>query len=126
VSTLQQSTETSVARLTALLRVVGDETRLRLLLVLAKGERDVSGLCAALALPQPSVSHHLALLLVQQVVAVRRLGKRRLYSLDESVARTRGDVLDLGTEGALLRIFLSSADAGQPVRDDRDSAEQLD
>jgi DNA-binding transcriptional ArsR family regulator len=111
MSTVRQSTDNPTTPLAALLRILCDETRLRLLLLLAEGERDVSGLCAATALPQPTVSHHLALLLVQQVVAVRRHGKRRFYSLDESVASTGDDALCLRAEGALLRIFLSPRDA---------------
>jgi DNA-binding transcriptional ArsR family regulator len=119
--TLQQPIENPIVRLTTLLRAVCDETRLRLLLLLAEGERDVGTLCAAIALPQPTVSHHLALLLMQQLVAVRREGKRRLYSLDESVASTRGEVLDLRIEGALLRIFLSQRDVAsleKPLEDE--------
>ena len=107
MSTLPQIADDPIARLTMLMRAVCDDTRLRLLLLLAEGERDVSSLCAAMALPQPTVSHHLALLLMQQVIAVRRAGRRRFYSLDERVARGRGDALDLRTEEAAVRIVLS-------------------
>ena len=108
MSTLPQIADNPIARLTTLIRLVCDDTRLRLLLLLAEGERDVSGLCAAMALPQPTFSHHLGLLLMQQVVAVRRDGRRRFYALDERVASGQGDALDLRTEEATVRIVLSS------------------
>ena len=108
MSTLPQIADNPIARLTTLIRLVCDDTRLRLLLLLAEGERDVSGLCAAMALPQPTVSHHLGLLLMQRVVAVRRDGRRRFYALDERVASGHGDALDLRTEEATVRIVLWS------------------
>ena len=94
-----------VGELPDLLGLLSDPTRLRLLLLLAQGERNVSSLCAAVMLPQPTVSHHLALLRVQGVASVRRDGKHRLYSLDDSRATARDGMLHLSiTGGATVRI----------------------
>lgn len=74
-------TESEVA---GLFRLAADETRLKLLAVIAGapgGAVCVSDLCAAVGQAQPAVSHHLALLRVSGVVESRRSGKRNLYSL---------------------------------------------
>ena len=49
--------------------------------MLRDGERCVSDLVDDLSLSQPSVSKHLAVLRVVDLVAVRRDGKRRWYRL---------------------------------------------
>ncbi len=51
-------------QLASLFRLLSDKTRLNILLSLARGERNVSSLCKELELPQPTVSHHLGLLRV--------------------------------------------------------------
>ena len=51
--------------LVSVFRLLSDSARLNILLLLASGERNVSGLCEELALPQPTVSHHLGLLRMQ-------------------------------------------------------------
>src|SRR5581483_10741825 len=43
-----------------LLSLLADKTRLRILRILAQGERPVVSLTSELRLPQPTVSHHLA------------------------------------------------------------------
>ena len=62
-------------------RVLGDATRLRILQALRKGELNVSQLCRLLRLPQPTVSHHLGILRMGQMVSSRRSGKEIFYSL---------------------------------------------
>jgi DNA-binding transcriptional ArsR family regulator len=69
------------AELAALLRILADPTRLRLLTELVDGERSVTDLCRRMATPQPSVSHHLAWLRASNLVVFRRDGKRVLYAL---------------------------------------------
>ena len=59
-----------------LFHVLSDETRIKLLLVLKDGESHVTDLCKKLKPPQPTVSHHLALLRVHGLVLNRRAGKR--------------------------------------------------
>jgi len=59
---------------------LGNETRLRIMTLLAKGEMNVTNLQKTLKLPQSSTSHHLALLRVGGLVMTRRDGKQVLYS----------------------------------------------
>lgn len=66
-------------------RVLSDETRLRLVLNLQEGEQHVSQLCRKLRLPQPTVSHHLGLLRIHDLVRARRDGKQVFYSINSPV-----------------------------------------
>jgi DNA-binding transcriptional ArsR family regulator len=69
-------------QLTSMFRLLTDKTRLNILLILAEGERNVSSLCAQLNLPQPTVSHHLGLLRMSNVIGNRREGKQVFYGLN--------------------------------------------
>ena len=63
-------------------KLLSDETRLRILLYLAReGELHVSALCARLKQSQPAVSHHLALLRNAEIIEPRRDGKHNFYSI---------------------------------------------
>jgi ArsR family transcriptional regulator len=72
-----------------LFRLLGEDVRLRLLLVLAEhGELCVSALCDELHQAQPAVSHHLALLRAGGVVGYRRVGQRNYYHIASDRVRT--------------------------------------
>ena len=60
---------------------MGDGTRLRLLFLLGAGEANVTELCARTGLPQPTVSHHLGLLRMADLVRDERRGKQVFYTL---------------------------------------------
>lgn len=63
-------------------KLLSDETRLRILLYLARqGEMHVTALCDKLGQSQPAVSHHLALLRVAGLIEARRDGKHNFYSV---------------------------------------------
>jgi DNA-binding transcriptional ArsR family regulator len=64
-----------------LLKHVSDPTRLRIILLLAEGERYVGALCEAVDQKQPAVSHHLTLLRYCGIIARRRQGKNNFYAL---------------------------------------------
>jgi DNA-binding transcriptional ArsR family regulator len=66
-----------------LFRILGDGTRLRILLELQAGQLNVGQLCRKLRAPQPTVSHHLGLLRMVDLVQTRRSGKKIFYSLPE-------------------------------------------
>jgi ArsR family transcriptional regulator, zinc-responsive transcriptional repressor len=100
VSALDQDLE----QLSSLFRLLSDKTRLNILLWLAKGERNVSSLCKELELPQPTVSHHLGLLRVNNLIANRRKGKQVFYALHSSVKLMEGDALEIEAASFLLRI----------------------
>ncbi len=64
-----------------LLKALSNEHRLRLLCLLAEGERSVSELEALLGLRQPAVSQQLARLRADDLVRYRRNGKTIYYAL---------------------------------------------
>jgi DNA-binding transcriptional ArsR family regulator len=66
-----------------LFRILGDGTRLRILLELQGGQRNVGQLCRKLHVSQPTVSHHLGLLRMGQLVVTQRKGKEIFYSIFE-------------------------------------------
>ena len=71
-------------RAAILLKQVSDPTRLRVILMLAEGEKHVGALCDEMGFSQPAVSHHLALLRHGGIIAPRRQGKNNFYSLTET------------------------------------------
>jgi ArsR family transcriptional regulator, cadmium/lead-responsive transcriptional repressor len=74
-------------------RVLGDRTRLRILELVAEGERAVNDLARELGEPQPKVSNHLRCLRWCGFVVTRREHRTIYYRLaDERVA----DVIELG------------------------------
>ena len=52
--------------------------------LLAKGPRNVTALCKALGLKQPTVGHHLGLLRMGRLVNGKRQGKAVEYSTDKA------------------------------------------
>jgi DNA-binding transcriptional ArsR family regulator len=91
-------------QLASLFRLLSDKTRLNILLSLARGERNVSSLCKELELPQPTVSHHLGLLRVNNLIANRRKGKQVFYALHTSVTLIEGNGLEVEAASFSLRI----------------------
>ena len=71
----------------ALLRSLADESRLRILGLLAGHERSVEVLAAELGLKLPTVSHHLARLRAVGLVTFRPEGNSRIYALDVEALR---------------------------------------
>jgi DNA-binding transcriptional ArsR family regulator len=64
-------------------RLLAEPTRLRLLDMLAEGERSVGSLADDLGCTQANVSKHLALLSDAGIVRRRRDGLRTLYAVDD-------------------------------------------
>ena len=96
--------EQDLDQLTSLFRLLSDKTRLNILLALADGERNVTSLCEELQLPQPTVSHHLGLLRVNNIIANRRKGKQVFYALNQTVTQPETHTLELGVENFAVRI----------------------
>jgi DNA-binding transcriptional ArsR family regulator len=63
-------------------KAMADESRLRIIGLLAQRESSVQELAGQLDLKEPTVSHHLAVLKAQGLVTVRAEGTTRWHSLD--------------------------------------------
>lgn len=89
-----------------LLKAMADPTRLSILRSLVGGERSVTNLAQTLKLPQPAVSHHLAILRHAGLLTQTRAGRKVIYRLHPSAARhlsEREDVIELGCCSVSLR-----------------------
>jgi ArsR family transcriptional regulator len=80
-SSIADVNEYGVRSLTKLFRALGDDTRLRIVALLAHGELCVCHIEKALELSQPNVSRQLGILRTSGVVDARRDGSWMYYSL---------------------------------------------
>ena len=87
-----------------LLSLLADRTRLRILRILAQGERPVVALTSELRLPQPTVSHHLAWLRMMDLVSPRRQGKHVFYALGPAAQCDAAGVMTLTADDATVTI----------------------
>ena len=87
-----------------LLSLLADKTRLKILRILAGGERPVVALTAELRLPQPTVSHHLAWLRMMDLVSPRRQGKHVFYALGPCVQHDGDGTMTLRAADATVTI----------------------
>lgn len=90
---------------TALLRLLSDPTRVRLLALLRREELTVAELSAVLGLAQPRVSTHLAKLKDAGLVRDRRAGVSAYYRFNDNDAEGAADVLralEGGIDDALI------------------------
>ncbi len=71
----------NIQALSQVFRILGDPTRLSVLVALQAGEMNVSDLCKKLRVPQPTVSHHLGILRMAGLVLNQRRGKEIHYSV---------------------------------------------
>jgi DNA-binding transcriptional ArsR family regulator len=86
-------------RLSRLLAALSDSTRLKILMVLANGERSVGDLVVEFGMPQPTVSYHLGLLRMNDLVSNRRDGKQIFYNVASNVSRDASEHLKISIEG---------------------------
>ena len=78
--------ENELSDLAELFKMFGDSTRIKILVDLMQGEKNVSELCEDLEMNQSAVSHQLKILRQAKLVKARRSGKAMFYSLaDEHV-----------------------------------------
>ena len=92
-----KSSSDQLFNLCQLFHLLSDKNRLRIVLILAEGEQDVTTLCEQLKLAQPTVSHHLGLLRMNRVIVPKRQGKRVIYSLDPTAGRATGGKIKFST-----------------------------
>jgi DNA-binding transcriptional ArsR family regulator len=75
--------EQVINRLAATFKVLGDPSRTRIVLALARTELCVGDVAALLGLSMSAVSHQLRILRNFELVKVRKDGKMAYYSLDD-------------------------------------------
>src|ERR1700752_106074 len=102
------TTQLDVRLISRLFRALGDETRLRVIALLAHGELCVCHLQEALELPQPSVSRQLGILRAAGLVQARREGAWVYYRLlgqenPECERQLRGLVASYAKDGVLRK-----------------------
>lgn len=80
-------------QLIRVMKALSDPSRVRIMKVLEQGEMCVCEICAALDLPQPTVSNHLRIMEGAELVASRKDGVWVNYRLDENPGtRYAGDM----------------------------------
>ena len=87
--------ESELERLALTFKVLGDPTRLKIVVALSGGEMCVCDLAAYLGLSESAVSHQLRRMREQALVKPRREGQVLYYALDD---RHVDDLLRLGFE----------------------------
>jgi len=66
--------------------------RLKIVLLLAKGESNVTRLCEKIKMRQPLISHHLGLLRMNRMIVGKRKAKQVIYSLAPNIKVAGGRV----------------------------------
>lgn len=80
-------------------KALGDSKRLEIIEILSKGEKCACELLTYFNCTQPTLSHHMRVLIDCQLVKVRKKGTWNYYSLDRSKAnRTVLFLLEIVTE----------------------------
>jgi DNA-binding transcriptional ArsR family regulator len=103
--------EQDLEQLTALFRLLSDKTRLNILMLLAQGERNVTSLCQELELPQPTVSHHLGLLRMNNLIGNRRDGKQVYYGINGRFETPTENSLHFAIENYTIQVANRAAEA---------------
>ena len=82
------STQQQVADLAEVFHLMGDPSRLSILLFVLDGPRAVAEIAAATGLSASLVSHHLRLLRAGRLVRAERRGKQVFYTVDDAHIRS--------------------------------------
>lgn len=72
-----------IKRAASFFKVVGDETRMKILCTIAEKEMCVNDIAETVEMTKSAVSHQLKLLKTEGLVKARREGKNIFYSLDD-------------------------------------------
>ena len=87
--------DSSIAQLADLFHLLGDPTRLRIVLACRAAPIAVGAIAEALALSSSLVSHHLRLLRAARIVKAERQGKQVFYTTaDAHINGVLADMLD--------------------------------
>jgi DNA-binding transcriptional ArsR family regulator len=80
---MEKPTIQEIEKVSQIFKVLSDVTRLKIVLTLKSGERNVTSIAEVVEMEQSAVSHQLKLLRDNDVVKSRRDGKTIYYSLDD-------------------------------------------
>jgi ArsR family transcriptional regulator len=108
VPTLSPAEVQNLARRAALLRVAGEEKRLRMLYLLTQGELCVCNIMEALDISQALASHHLGVLREAGLVFDRRDARWVYYSLNPAAVSELGRYLERLADAASAHEGVSS------------------
>jgi DNA-binding transcriptional ArsR family regulator len=103
------TTHAQIAELAEVFHLMGDPSRLSILLFVIEGPRAVGEIAAATGLSASLVSHHLRLLRAGRLVRAERRGKRVFYAVDDAHIRSvltdmAEHVAELGIPGTPARV----------------------
>jgi hypothetical protein len=102
--------DTDLATLLAFFKAMANESRLRMVGLLAERERSVQELAELLELKEPTVSHHLAALKALGLVSARAEGVTRWHALQlEALTGLNRALLDQGGMGRLTQQVSSAS-----------------
>lgn len=82
-----------VDRLANTLAILGDSSRLSIVIYLINQKANVGEITSHLKMSQPAISHHLRLLKDAKIVKAEKKGKQVYYSLDDTHVK---DIVTLG------------------------------
>ncbi|MGC8939507.1 MAG: ArsR/SmtB family transcription factor [Candidatus Bathyarchaeia archaeon] len=80
-------TNKELVRTAKFFKALGDETRLKILYLLEKGEKCQCDIVSYVGLSQPAVARHTQLLVDSGLLEIRKDGNKRYYKLTESARR---------------------------------------
>lgn len=80
---LNEADEEEIVELADFFKNFGDTSRVKILLLLSKGEMSVNALAEGLSMGQSAVSHQLRTLKASKLIRGRQNGKNVFYSLDD-------------------------------------------
>ncbi|CAB3749092.1 Transcriptional repressor SmtB [Paraburkholderia humisilvae] len=88
-------TDDRVVELAEMFRLMGDPSRLKIIVACLNAPMCVSDIAAKYGMSQPLVSHHLRLLRAARVLRAERRGKQVFYeAADDHVKRVIGDMTE--------------------------------
>ena len=95
--------EASLAQMSEFFKVMGDKTRLSILIELLEGSLCVMHISERVGMSQSAISHQLAILRRADLVRVKRSGKTLIYSISDEHVRLMLDMalLHINEEGKL-------------------------
>ena len=110
VPRLSPLSTTTTRDLVQLFKLLGDDTRVRVLHYLTQREElNVRTLCELLGQSQPAVSHHLALLREDGIIACRRDGKHNFYHIVPKRMQAYLDLLFGASKGETKKVRIEDA-----------------